>query len=113
MKTKIIVLALALSASTCLLTAQDSNPPADSQRPPGGPHRFHLLPPPAVEALKLTPDQIKQVTDLEAEVKAKMEKILTPEQLEQLKQMRPQHHPDGPGGPDKREPKTSGSNSKP
>ena len=34
MKTKVIFLALALSASTCLLTAQDGNPPGDDRRPP-------------------------------------------------------------------------------
>ena len=40
MKTKVILLTLALGASTCLLTAQDGNPPPDGQRPPareGGP----------------------------------------------------------------------------
>ena len=34
MKTKIIILTLALGASTFLLTAQDANPPGDGQRPP-------------------------------------------------------------------------------
>ena len=34
MKTKIILLTLALGTSTCLLTAQDSNTPPDGQRPP-------------------------------------------------------------------------------
>jgi len=40
MKTKVIILTLALGASTCLLTAQDDNPPRDGQRPlsrEGGP----------------------------------------------------------------------------
>ncbi|MGD1087097.1 MAG: hypothetical protein ABR955_00005 [Verrucomicrobiota bacterium] len=104
MKTKIILLALALSASTCLLTAQeDGNPPGDGQRPPpsegslGGP-RFHVLPPGAKERLKLTADQLKQVAALEAEVKVKMEKILTSEQLQQLAQMRPPRPFGGPGG---------------
>ena len=116
MKTKIILLALALSASTCLLTAQDNNPPPDGQRPPprdggpggpggmgnkggpGGPGGFHLLPPRAMEQLNLTADQLKQVAALEAEVKAKLEKILTPEQLQQLKQMRLPMRQGGPGG---------------
>lgn len=35
MKTKLILLTLALGASTCLLTAQDGNPPPDGPRPPG------------------------------------------------------------------------------
>ena len=34
MKTKVIFLALALSASPCLLTAQDGNPSGDGRRPP-------------------------------------------------------------------------------
>jgi len=34
MKTKIILLTLALGASTCLLTAQDGNQPPEGQRPP-------------------------------------------------------------------------------
>jgi Spy/CpxP family protein refolding chaperone len=110
MKTKVILLALALSASTCLLTAQDSTPPADAPRPPSaeaGPHGprggFHVLPPGAAERLNLTDDQKTQIAALEAEVKTKMEKILTADQLAQLKKMhppRPQHNGGGPdGGP--------------
>jgi Spy/CpxP family protein refolding chaperone len=106
MKKHVIILALALGASTCLLMAQDGNHPPDGQRPPGreggpggpgGQGGFHLLPPHAQEHLNLTDDQKKQVAALEAEVKAKLEKILTPEQLEQLKQMRPPGRPGGPG----------------
>ena len=40
MKTKVLLLTLALGASTCLVTAQDGNPPPDGPRPPrreGGP----------------------------------------------------------------------------
>ena len=41
MKTKVILLTLALGATTCLLNAQDGNPPRDGRRPPppreGGP----------------------------------------------------------------------------
>ena len=51
-----------------------------------------------MEHLNLTEDQQKQIVALEAEVKAKLEKILTPEQLQQLKQMRPPGRPGGPGG---------------
>src|ERR1019366_2198651 len=113
MKTKVIILALALGASTCLLTAQDGNQPPDGQRPPrheggpggpggpdgpGGQGGFHLLPPRAMEQLNLTEDQQKQVAALEAEVKAKLEKILTADQLKQLKEMRPPGRPGGPGG---------------
>jgi len=103
MKIKIILLALALGVSTCLLTAQDPSPSPSGQRPhgrEGGPRQggFHVLPPRALQQLNLTADQQKQVADLEAEVKAKIEQILTPEQLEQLKQMRPPQRLGGPGG---------------
>ena len=110
MKTKIAVLALALGASTCLLTAQDGPSPSGDQQPPhraggggerggpGGQHGFHLLPPMAQEQLKLTDDQKKQITALEAETKAKLEGILTPAQLEQMKNMRPQMRQGGQGG---------------
>jgi hypothetical protein len=116
MKMKVILLALALGASTCLITAQDANQHPDRQNPgegasggsggpdgqsggPRGPRGgFHLLPPRAAEQLNLTADQQKQVADLEAEVKAKLEKILTPEQMQKLKQMRPPRRQGGPGG---------------
>jgi len=118
MKIKVILLALALGASTCLITAQDANQHPDGQSPPpgggapgdtGGPGGkadgprgprggFHLLPPRAREQLKLTADQQKQLAELEAEVKAKLAKILTLEQMQQLKQMRPPRPPGGPDG---------------
>ena len=98
MKTTAIAFALALAASTLISVAQD---PAGQPPPPGGGpgpgHGVHVLPPRAMEQLKLTADQQKQLADLEAEVKAKLEKILTPEQLEQLKQMKPPQHHGGPG----------------
>ena len=72
MKTKVILLARALGASTCLLTAQDNNQRPEGQRPPGreggpggvgnargGPGGIHLLPPRAQEELKLTEEQKK------------------------------------------------------
>jgi Spy/CpxP family protein refolding chaperone len=112
MNTKVLLLALALGASTCLLTAQDNNQLPAGQRPPGreggpggvgnargGPGGIRLLPPRAQEELNLTDEQKKQIAALEAETKAKLEKILTPEQLEQLKNMRPPMRPGGQGGP--------------
>src|ERR1039457_3983395 len=110
MKKSAIILALALGVSALSLIAQEQGgPPPPGERPPppeggmrGGPGRgpggFHLLPPRAQEQLNLTADQQKQVAALEAEVKAKLEKILTPEQLTQLKQMRPPGRMGGPGG---------------
>ena len=111
MKKSVIILALALGASTLSLTAQDQGgAPSAGERPsireggrggpggPGGRGGFHLLPPRAQEQLNLTSDQQKQLAALEVEVKAKIEKILTPEQLKQLKEMRPPGRPGGPGG---------------
>lgn len=113
MKTKVILLALALGASTCLLSAQDNNPPPDGQLPPparagsdrvgggpGGPGQggFHLLPPGAQMRLNLTADQLKQLTALEADTKTKLANILTADQMKQLEQMRPPRRQGGPGG---------------
>ena len=114
MKTKLTLLALALGASTCLVTAQDGPPPSDTQPPPqreggpggmggqrggpGGQGGFHLLPPFAMERLNLAAGQQKQIADLETEAKSKLEKILTPEQMERLHQMRPPPVEGGPGG---------------
>jgi len=60
--------------------------------PPGkqkGPPRFELgkvLPPFVREELDLTEDQRKQIADLEKEVRAKLEKILTAEQKKRLEE---------------------------
>lgn len=122
-KTTILLTLLALGTSGFIVNAQDNNPPpgappgADSQPPglrerggPVGPRGFHLLPPRAEQRLNLTDDQKKQIAALEAETKAKLEKILTPDQMEKLKNMRPtmmgrggprmRGGPGGPGGPD-------------
>lgn len=115
MNKAVLILALALGVSAWTLTAQDQGAAAPSgDRPPGreggmrgpggaggpgGQGGLHLLPPRAVEQLKLTADQQKQVAALEAEIKAKIEKILTPEQLKQLKEMRPPMRQGGMGGP--------------
>ena len=88
-----------LGALTFAANAQDNNPPPGGLpgMRQGGPNRFHLLPPRAVERLNLTDDQKKQIAALEAETKAKLENILTPEQLKELKAMRPPNM--GRGGP--------------
>ena len=73
----------------------------------GGPPRpGQVLPPMAQQMLNLTDDQKKQVDELQKEVDAKLAKILTPQQLDQLKQMpgrgpggRGGFGPGGPGGP--------------
>jgi len=100
MKTKTTITLLAvLGALALTANAQDNTPPSDVQPPKkmGGsgdqPRAgFHLLPPPLVQQLKLMDDQKTQVAALEADTKAKLEKILTADQLTQLKNFRP------PGG---------------
>jgi hypothetical protein len=105
MKTKtIITMMAAIGALALAANAQDNTPPSDSQPPsqhagaPGGRGGFHLLPPRAAETLKLTDDQKTQLAALEAETKAKLEKILTADQLTQLKNMRPPMRQGGLGG---------------
>lgn len=89
------------------LLAQPSDTPG-----PGGPatrpaHRDgksgpvgfpHLIPPFAAEKMNLTGDQRKQLDDLAKEVKARLEKILTPEQMKILQDTRPPRGDRGPGG---------------
>jgi hypothetical protein len=67
-----------------------------------GPPPFELgrvLPPFFRESLELTKDQEKAISDLEKDVRAKMLKILTPEQVDRLKELKgPKDGPpkDGP-----------------
>ena len=96
--------------------APDGNPPPKQDGGPGGaggppgggqgggqgqrrgPGGFHLIPPFALEKLELTDDQKTQIADLEKETKAKLEKILTPEQMKTLKEARPPRGQGGRGG---------------
>lgn len=68
----------------------------------GGPPRFELgqvLPPFVRDRLELSEDQEEQLRALEKEVKAKLEKLLTPEQRKKLRSVRPPMPPQGgPGG---------------
>ena len=111
MRKSAIILALALGVSAWSVVSQEQggSPPSGERPPgreggpggpggPGGRGGFHLLPPHAMEQLDLTDDQQKQLAALETEVKAKLEKILTPEQLKQLRQMRPPPRQGGMGG---------------
>ena len=77
---------------------------------PGGPPApgFHLIPRFAEQQLNLTDEQRKSIADLEAETKAKLSAILSPQQMMTLEQARPPRGgpgggpdggpPDGPGG---------------
>ena len=111
---KIITLAVALALPVSLLNSYAQDPaPAKNCQPKnmeqehkqGG---FHVLPPRAMEHLNLTDAQKTQIATLEADVKQKVEQILTPEQLEKLKQMHPpkKHDGDGPhqGAPGEKPP---------
>ena len=87
-------LASIIMAGGFAMIATAIQPPLREQRPP----RFELgrvLPPFAREAIQLTDEQKKQIAELEKEVKAKLEKILTAEQIKSLESARP---PLGPGG---------------
>jgi hypothetical protein len=83
-------------------------PGAPSDGPPGGrgrggiggpPQPGQILPPFLQDRLNLTPQQRKQVEELQKEVDGKLAKILTDEQKKQLKEMR-----EGFGGPGGRGP---------
>jgi hypothetical protein len=63
----------------------------------GGGGAVHVIPRFAVEVLNLTPEQEKQVAELDREARAKLEKILTPEQMNALDQARPPRR--GPAPP--------------
>jgi hypothetical protein len=66
-------------------------------RGPGGPGvGFHLMPWFAVEQMNLTPAQQERIATLEKEAKARLDKILTPEQQKALDEARPPM-PGGPG----------------
>jgi hypothetical protein len=105
---------LAIAAAAVFALSAESQPPEggrDKDRGPprgqrgerGGPFRFELgrvLPPFMKDELKLTPDQEKQIADLEKDVKERLTKILTADQRKQLENMRPPRGGfGGPGGP--------------
>ncbi len=57
-----------------------------------------VLPPHVVEQLNLSKEQSASIKNLETDVKGKLEKILTPEQLKKIREARPPGGPGGPGG---------------
>ncbi|MFM7111951.1 MAG: hypothetical protein ACKO26_12465 [Planctomycetota bacterium] len=101
-------LAALVVAAVFMVTSASSQPPGgkdgkDGKDGKGGPPRFELgqlIPPPLRGELKLTPEQEKQLDDLKNEVKGKLAKILTPEQVKAAENFRPRFGgPGGPGGP--------------
>ena len=93
-----------VAAAMFLATQAQSQPPRgkDDKDGPKGPPRFEigqLFPPPLMEELKLTPDQMKELDGIKRELRTKMEKLLTPEQMKKVENFRPRG-PGGPGGPE-------------
>jgi hypothetical protein len=95
---------LALAGLVLCVTMAASQPPQGGKGPgkrgdkPGGPPRFQLgkvLPQFVAEELDLTREQREEISKLESEVKARLEKILTDEQKKKIETLRPP----GPGGP--------------
>lgn len=72
--------------------------PGGGRGPGGRGAPGQILPPMLQDALNLTADQKKQLADLQKEVDTKLAKILTQEQLTQMKQMRQRGPGGGPGG---------------
>lgn len=72
---------------------------------PGGggfgmrPQPGQIMPPFLAERLRLSADQKKQLADLQKDVDAKLDKLLTDEQKAELKKMREQGPGGFPGGP--------------
>jgi len=73
-------------------------PGSETRGPAAPPGPGQILPPFVVEELKLNDQQRRQLQELQQEVDAKLAKILTPEQQDQLRQSR-NRGPGGPGGP--------------
>ena len=79
-------------------------PDPSFMRHPGGPDgALHLIPPFALQRLHLTDEQRRQIQLLDDQARQRLEKILSPEQLQILKESRPR--PGGPGMPDDRPPR--------
>jgi Spy/CpxP family protein refolding chaperone len=109
----------AIALMACIVAVAASQRPDDDDRkgpgkkgpPPKGFELGKLLPPHIMEELELTPQQEKQLRELEQETRKKLQKILTPEQQKQIERLgrrRPGPGPDDgppPGGKGKRPPK--------
>ncbi len=87
-----------LLLSVAAAMAQPPAPPDRRDGPPPPPPPFELgrvLPPSVRDGIELTKDQADEIAKLEAEVKQRLEKILTPAQKDKIKDLRTR----GPGGP--------------
>ena len=74
-------------------------PPPGGAGPGGGLQPGKILSPPQQDTLKLSPEQKKKLEDIQKEVDAKLDKLLTEEQKKQLRAMQQGPARGGPGGP--------------
>lgn len=82
----------ALLAAAAFLAATASSQPPGGKEGKGGPPRFELgqvIPPPLRAEMNLTPEQEKQLDALKTEMRARLSRILTPEQVRMAENFRP------------------------
>ena len=98
--------------ATCVVAALVMRPPEDDDRDKKGPPSKgfvlgKLLPPHVREGIDLSDEQRKQIAELEAETRKRLEKILTPEQQARIRQLgkQPPEGKKGKKGPPREEPK--------
>lgn len=102
--TRLLFGMLALSVGMMFVSTEAaSQPPAGKGGKGGekGPPRFELgqvFPPPLLEELNLTPAQAKELDAIKAELKSKLDKLLTDEQKTTIENFRPRGGPGGPAG---------------
>lgn len=100
MKKQIIIIALALGASSSLISAQDGNPPPGGQRPPGGEGRpggpgGQRPPSPIIEALDLNKDGVIDADEI-AKAAESLKKL---DKNGDGKITEDEYRPQRPGGP--------------
>ena len=108
---RLLGITLAVATLALLAMGVSSQPPGEKEPPPkkqkkdGPPKKFELgkvLPPHIREELALTEAQEKELIALEKDVKRRLEKILTADQLRIIEEFRPKGPPDGKGPPKKK-----------
>ena len=103
--TRLLFGMLALSVGMMFVSTEAASQPPAGKGGKGGekgnPPRFELgqvFPPPLLEELNLTPAQVKELDAIKAELKSKLDKLLTDEQKTTIENFRPRGGPGGPGG---------------
>ena len=109
MTRNLALFSLTFGFAACAVIAQDAPRP---QPPEGGAPKPHLLPRGAEQELNLTTEQRQGLAALEAETQTKLERLLTPAQMEKVKAMRPPSPPRGGEGRDARSPGLESSRSR-